>query len=66
MPEEWTTIVAPLPLDAWRAALAEWRTANDPESVVGDDDLRIDVIRTTEGDRVRVRARFALVAQLPL
>jgi hypothetical protein len=62
--EEWTMIVTPLPLDAWRAAFAELRAANDPESVVDDDDLRVDVMRTTGGDRVRVMARSALVANV--
>lgn len=62
--DEWTMIVSPLALDAWRLALTDWRAANDPAGALLDDDLRVDVMRTTERDRVRVMARSEAIAAL--
>ena len=64
MAAEWTEIIAPVSLDAWHKALAEWRTAHDPDADLADDDLRIDVIRTTGGDQIRVLVRSSALAAI--
>ena len=55
--DEWVEIFAPGPVDEVKAGLAEWRNASDSRRRISDDDLRLDLIRTTEGDRLRVLLR---------
>lgn len=55
--DEWVEIFAPGPVDEVKAGLAEWRNSSDARRRISDDDLRLDLIRTTEGDRLRVLLR---------
>ena len=55
--DEWIVVVAPLPLEAARATFEQWKVAHPNSVRLGDDDIRIDLIRTTSGDRVRYLVR---------
>lgn len=50
----WTVMFGPGPVAATRAEFAQWREAN---GLVPDDDIRLDLIRTTAGDHLRVLVR---------
>ncbi|MFN8156948.1 MAG: hypothetical protein U0R68_06005 [Candidatus Nanopelagicales bacterium] len=55
--DEWVEIFAPGPVDEVKANLAKWRNASSARRQIADTDLRLDLIRTTEGDRLRVMLR---------
>lgn len=55
--EEWTEIFPPGAVDEAMMALAEWRNSSDARRRITDVDLRLDLMRTTEGDRLRVMLR---------
>jgi hypothetical protein len=63
----WTEVVKPTTFTAGSAAFEEWLKANavTREQLV-DDDIRVDVIRTVDGDRVRYLVRTERLRELGL
>lgn len=55
--EDWVEVVPPLRGDVARAAFRDWCSDHLGSARLVDDDVRIDLIRTTEGDRVRYLVR---------
>jgi hypothetical protein len=52
--DEWTVVLGPGAVNEVRRQLADWR---DNHSDVADEDLRLDLIRTDDGDELRVSVR---------
>lgn len=54
MTKKWTEVVPPTELDTAQSAFDRWLTANGLGRVaLADDEIRVDVMRTVEGDRMR-------------
>jgi hypothetical protein len=53
----WVEVVPILDPGQGAGALARWRAEHDPQQRLVDDDFRVDVIRTRDGERIRVWVR---------
>jgi len=55
----WTEVVAPVPLDQVEQAFSEWKSTVASRRNLADDDVRVDVMRTLDGERARVLVRIS-------
>ena len=66
-PSDWVEIVPPVSLDQGREEYERWLHENGLDSSqIEDDDIRVDVIRTRDGSRMRYVVRKAALAKLGL
>jgi hypothetical protein len=55
--QDWIEVVPPLPLADARRAFERWRSTHPEAAQLNDEDIRIDLMRTMDGDRVRYLIR---------
>ena len=55
--EQWIVIIEPLPIALAREEYERWKSSHPNALHLSDNDIRIDLIRTTSGDRVRYLLR---------
>ena len=56
--DEWVTVVESEPLGRGQAAYANWLSTHGLDAkALKPDDVRVDVIRTSQGTRMRYRVR---------
>lgn len=54
---EWVEVVVAMPMAEARRAFEQWKQNHPELDPLKDDDVRVDLIRTTEGDRIRYQIR---------
>jgi hypothetical protein len=54
---EWVEIVEPMSMADARHAFDEWKGRHPAVDLLNEDDIRIDLIRTTTGDQLRYLVR---------